>query len=142
LIDNTLFHAHTSGSVVAAQVYDRHSDRARVDLAIGDVGIGIRASLQNSPTRYDAPDDSPAIELALREHVSATGDPARGVGLTAVWRDIRALRGTTLVRSGTAACVIHPKALPSHSRGRGSIPGTVVALSIPCQQRQTPAPRV
>lgn len=47
---------------------------------VADGGIGIRRALARNPD-IDAPYDWTAIEYALRENVSGTGSPSRGMGL-------------------------------------------------------------
>jgi hypothetical protein len=130
LSDNTRFHAQTDGGVLAAQVYEQGRPNQRVDLALGDVGIGIRRSLQNN--EHESVDDADAIELALEEGVSGTGDPSRGYGLPSVVRRVRELGGQTTIRSGAGSRAIRPRS-DATSRLGTSLRGTVVGVSIPCR---------
>jgi hypothetical protein len=127
--DNLSFHAQTDSGIVAAQVYDRGSPQARVDLAIGDVGIGIARSLEGGD--HDPSTDLEAITLALTEFVSGTGDPTRGLGLPSVVENVRSVGGTTTIRTGRGIRVLHPRAEATDRVG-ARIPGTVVSVSIPC----------
>ena len=99
---NTRYHSGAAGGVVVAQVYKRGWQDERMDLAIGDAGIGIRASLLNSG-RYAPSDDGEAIQLALEYQVSAIDDPGRGVGLPTTAELVQGLLGTMKVRSGAAS---------------------------------------
>ncbi len=129
--ENARYHSGATGGVVAAQVYRRGSADERMDLAIGDAGMGIRASLYNSG-RYDPPDDGAAIELALEYQVTSTDDPGRGVGLPTTAEAVVGLKGTMTVRT----CAASRRLTPSSTRAplcRESIQGTVVGVSIPCR---------
>jgi anti-sigma regulatory factor (Ser/Thr protein kinase) len=97
LAGNAAEHSRSQrGAFVAAQAY---AQLGTIEIAVADVGIGIRASL-NDPTIED---DAHAIQAALQEGVTGRRDAAGnltdgGFGLPTA----AAESATLLVRSGSA----------------------------------------
>ena len=124
--DNVIFHAGSGGGWVAAQTYRRGTANERIDLAIGDTGVGIRRTMR----RHKPRSDGDAIRLALQFGVSGLADPGRGVGLAETADQIRSVGGRLLVRSGAGR-----RTVTRHSSVSTPVPalqGTVVGMSIPC----------
>jgi len=74
--------------------------------------------------------DWDALELAVRERVSGTGDPHRGIGLYGVSEDVRRPGCSLLLHSGLGSLEITERLEISARRTR-LFPGTLASLSIP-----------
>ena len=99
--------------------------------AIGDGGIGIRASLKrNKAHSSKVPYDWVAIDLASRERVSGTGDPTRGIGLSRISDEIRKTGRQMVLHSGAGVMAINEN-VESESRSVTLFPGTLTFVSIP-----------
>ena len=99
LMDNARQHADSPiGAFATVQFYDKPERGPRLICVVADGGVGIRATLSRVPTDFD--DDSKAIEHALNEHVSGTGDSNRGIGLTQVSEDMSVLGRELIIHSG------------------------------------------
>lgn len=104
---------------------------SRFGCVVADGGIGVRASLWKNPAlKSRANYDWDALELAVRERVSGTGDPHRGIGLYGVSEDIRKPGRNLLLHSGLGALEISEE-LESEARRTSLFPGTLAYLSIP-----------
>lgn len=133
MVANALEHSGEDAQVMA-QVYrspkgqpPHHDDRVQV--AIGDVGRGIRDSFSRSGV-FDALDDREAIEHALEYLTSSVvDDPGRGQGLSTTAEQVSGLRGTMIVRSDRARVRIHPGG--REWEDVAPIPGVLVCLSLP-----------
>lgn len=97
-------HSQTSFGYVAAQTYLVGQPRESVLFSVGDIGIGVRQSLQ--PLHHPDSDLS-AIRLALTEGVSGINEPGRGVGLPTLRDTALAQRGWMSVRSGASLLQIY-----------------------------------
>lgn len=104
---------------------------ARFICTVADGGIGVRASLcRNVALRSRVSYDWDALELAVRERVSGTGDPHRGIGLYGVSEDVRRPGRSLLLHSGIGSLEINEN-LESSARRTRLFPGTLAFLSIP-----------
>jgi hypothetical protein len=126
---NVVEHAGSpSGGFVAAQRYKAGSPDERIIVAVGDAGIGIRASLR---PRYGDMTDDAAIRRAVQWHVSRVPEEGRGQGLPGVVDGVRGLGGTVWIRSGVA--------LRRITRGRQTtvgvsrLNGPIVGARLPCR---------
>lgn len=93
--------ANPLGCYVAAQRYE--SPHRRTVLAVGDLGQGIPRHLKRQIP--DIEDDRRALQLAVRQGVTGTGDDVRGNGFYWVMKTARESRmryATLDVRSGNA----------------------------------------
>lgn len=102
--------------------------RNRVQVAIGDAGIGIRRSFLDSGRRQPN-DDLAAIGLALEYLVTSVDDPGRGQGLSTAAEQVTALEGHLVVRSGTGRVT-----LSRDEKTEEPVPllaGTLVCMSLP-----------
>jgi hypothetical protein len=134
IVGNALEHSG-SDALILGQVYRTsrggrppdHDDRVQV--VVGDVGRGIRASFL--ATGAQAPrDDLAAINLALEYLVSSvTDDPGRGQGLFTTMEQIVGLAGLMIVRSGAAKVTID--AAGRREQTVPPLPGVIVAMSLP-----------
>jgi hypothetical protein len=98
---------------------------------VADGGIGVYESLRkNEALRSRVSYDWDALELAVRERVSGTGDPHRGIGLYGVSEDVRRPGRSLLLHSGTGSLEITEE-LESAARRTRLFPGTLAFLSIP-----------
>jgi hypothetical protein len=98
---------------------------------VADGGIGVRASLcRNAALRSRVSFDWDALELAIRERISGTGDPHRGIGLYGVSEEVRRPQHSLLLHSGLGSLEIR-EILESSAKRTRLIPGTLAFLSIP-----------
>jgi len=103
----------------------------RFTCTVADGGIGVFTSLRrNEALRSRVSYDWDALELAVRERVSGTGDPHRGIGLYGVSEDLRSPGRSLLLHSGLGSLEITEK-LESAARRTRLFPGTLAFLSIP-----------
>ena len=70
-------------------------------LGVADCGIGIPTSLRRNPVHADVLDDTAAIALATKLHVTGTGEAHRGLGLDHVFETVKLFRGHCIIVSGT-----------------------------------------
>jgi hypothetical protein len=104
---------------------------SRFTCTVADGGIGVKASLlKNEALRSRISYDWDALELAVRERVSGTGDPHRGIGLYGVSEDVRRPGRSLLLHSGLGSLEI-TEDLESSARRTRLFPGTMAFLSIP-----------
>jgi hypothetical protein len=104
---------------------------SRFACTVADGGIGVSASLRKNPAlRSRVSYDWDALELAVRERVSGTGDPHRGIGLYGVSEDVRRPGSSLLLHSGLGSLEITEE-LESSARRTRLFPGTLAFLSIP-----------
>lgn len=124
---NVLDHSASERGWVAAQTYKQGKPGEYLVFAVGDAGRGLREGLAvHSPTS-----DRHAIELAVTEGVSGTGDTARGYGLPTIVTDAREMGGWTQICSGKATGT-YP-ATGERFSTNAHLPGTLVGCWIECQ---------
>ena len=135
---NIVEHAGTLGWV-AVQTYNwrRTLKRRVVVIAVADVGIGFRRSLEATQAkRYgDRWSDGTALEAALVQGVSRFRDPGRGQGLAGIRRYLGRWSGKLGVRSGTARFTLVPPwddDVPL-AHGLPEFPGSQILMIIPAQ---------
>lgn len=103
----------------------------RFTCTVADGGIGVLASLcRNEALRSRVSYDWDALELAVRERVSGTSDPHRGIGLYGVSEDVRRPNHSLLLHSGLGSLEITEE-LESSARRTRLFPGMLAFLSIP-----------
>lgn len=104
---------------------------SRFTCTVADGGIGVFRSLQrNEALRPRVNYDWDALELAVRERISGTGDPHRGIGLYGVSVDVRVPGRSLFLHSGLGSLEITEE-LESSARRTTLFPGTLAYLSIP-----------
>lgn len=101
-IDNVCEHSGSDGGWAALQQYKDRSDTRRVAFAVGDSGIGLRASLARA---IDVCSDRDAISRSVERGVSGTGDDTRGEGLADLIARVRARGGHVRLWSGNASAL-------------------------------------
>jgi hypothetical protein len=99
-----------------------------MEIAIADVGIGVRASLTKNPDYEHITDDLAAIEMAIKARVTSTPKRNAGFGLWVTSNLLAANGGELLVRSGYGA-VFRGSRNAAVVR-EAPLPGTLVVLRI------------
>jgi anti-sigma regulatory factor (Ser/Thr protein kinase) len=127
LAENVYYHADSPlGGVAAAQALPKSNE---VELAIVDLGIGIKESLSKNPIYHAAAaDDLTAIRLALVPTVTATPHRNSGYGLAFTQYLLGVNGGRLMVRSGHGHVQRGAKTVDRIESD--SLPGTVVGLRI------------
>ena len=98
---------------------------------MADGGIGIRATLERNPAlTHLVPYDWAAIDRAVRERISGTGEPTRGIGLFGVAEDMRMSGRSLIIHSGIGMLTINERVESRATRTR-MFPGTLASASIP-----------
>lgn len=120
----------TIGAYGLIQFHDYGAGQ-RFVCVVADGGIGIRRSLVRNPDLEPrVPYDWIAVEMAVRERVSGTGDATRGIGLFGVAEDMRRAGRSLIIHSGIGSLVISED-MQSNSRRTRLFPGTLTYASIP-----------
>lgn len=128
---NAAQHSESSVGAFATILFQSSPRGQRFACMVADGGIGIRSHLSRNPNllrRFAY--DWDALELAIRERVSGTGDPHRGIGLYGVSEDVRRPEHSLLLHSGLGSLEI-TEDLESSARRTRLFPGTLVFLAIP-----------
>jgi hypothetical protein len=129
---NAVEHANSNGGFVLAQRYDYH-DGAKLEVAVGDCGIGILKSLnQNKKIRGQFNSARQAITSVLQGGLSRLNDRYRGYGLHNMKDElIRAPDRSLTLRSGNGYAIIRTGRRP-YSAKCAYFPGTLGHAVIPC----------
>lgn len=100
---------------------------------VADGGIGIRRSLGRNPAHppEHLRDDWTAIEYAMNELVSGTGNPYRGIGLFGIMEDAIADNQSVIIRSGLGSLFINDENAGTGAMRTSLFPGTLACVSIP-----------
>lgn len=124
IAENVVHHADTPiGGFGAAQGWPRNNE---FEMAIVDLGVGMRASLTKNPDHADIGDDAEAITRALQPRVSATPERNAGIGLFITKLLLEANGGLLLIRSGYGS--VHAGSVDRAALEDAELPGTLVAL--------------
>lgn len=99
-----------------------------MSLVVGDPGRGIRASLKEAG--LSPVDDAAAIDLAVQEGVTGTGEVGRGIGLATVTEQAAALGGRVVIHS-LSGLLRWPGG--GNSSKVEPFPGSIVGVSVPCR---------
>ncbi len=128
---NAVQHSESQVGAFGCVQFRESEKGARFTCTVADGGIGVFASLRrNQALRSRVSYDWDALELAVRERVSGTGDPHRGIGLYGVSEDVRQPGRSLLLHSGAGSLEI-TEDLQSSARRTRLFPGTLAFLSIP-----------
>ena len=100
------------------------------DMVVTDQGPGIRATLERNPKLSPVETDSEAIGIAVRELVSGTGNPNRGIGLWMTVTEMRKPGRKLWVHSGSGLLTMYGDAEPE-LRGIEHRQGVLIRLTIP-----------
>jgi len=101
LCQNTFDHATNHCGFVAMQLYHQ-GERPFVELAVGDGGDGLQATLSRNPRHHDLRSDRIAIRRATQAGTSQFEDPTRGTGLYHLLRIGRKHGACIQIRTGVA----------------------------------------
>jgi hypothetical protein len=128
--ENVLDHAKSPiGALVAAQRYERTG----LEVAIVDLGVGIPNRLRENP-EFDRLADIDAVEHALRDGVTSTGEEGRGAGLAELISAAKRVgRSTLVIQSGQAHFTVSCRdgGNEIHRTMPGSpVPGTWISLRL------------
>lgn len=74
------------------------------EYVVCDAGIGVHRSLRKNPLYASIPDSCTAIELALRDGISAKAEKGRGMGFRPILIGLANLSRMVRFRSGDGAC--------------------------------------
>lgn len=131
LVLNAAQHSESAvGAFACVQFYEFRSG-PRFSCAVADGGIGVLAHLRrNAAIQSRVNYDWDALELAIRERVSGTGDPHRGIGLYGVSEEVRIPGRSLLLHSGHGSLEITER-LEIAARRTRLFPGTLAFFSIP-----------
>jgi anti-sigma regulatory factor (Ser/Thr protein kinase) len=129
---NAVQHSESEiGGLGFIQFYGTAAGR-RFICCVGDGGIGIRRSLErNEALRDKLFYDWDAIDLAVQERISGTGEKTRGIGLFGVVEDMRGAGRQLIIHSGIGRLTISED-VERESRRDVLFPGTLAFASIPC----------
>ncbi len=128
---NAAQHSESPVGAFACVQFFEFEGGSRFTCTVADGGMGVQAHLRrNKALRSRVSYDWDALELAVRERVSGTGDPHRGIGLYGVSEDVRRPGRSLLLHSGLGSLEINEE-LESSARRTRLFPGTLAFLSIP-----------
>jgi hypothetical protein len=133
--ENVLDHANSPiGALVAAQRYKTTG----LELAVVDLGLGIPAKLTSAP-EYAHISDLAAVERALDDGVTSTGEPGRGAGLMELRSTVqRAGSSTLIIQSGRAHVIVGSADEPTRLLTPSvPVPGTWIAIRLRPQRPTT-----
>ncbi len=116
----------TGSGFAALQLY---SDA--LEVAIGDIGIGVRVSLRENRT-YRNCTDAEAQLAVLLHGATRTGNPGRGNGFQITRKVVSGLRGTLVLQSGDTVTVCYKDTCRQLSCPE--FPGTQLRIRIPARR--------
>ena len=99
-------------------------------MVIADSGQGTRATLGGNPKLPQPETDAEAICLAIRELVSGSGIPTRGIGLWMTLTEMRKPSRKLWIQSGSGLLTMYGNVEPELQE-TGHWQGTMVGLTIP-----------
>jgi hypothetical protein len=128
--ENVLDHARSPiGALVAAQGYERTG----LEVAIVDLGVGIPNRLRGN-SQFGHLTDIEAVEHALRDGVTSTGEVGRGAGLAELIAAAEQVgRSTLVIQSGQAHFTVSSRDGTNHiyrTRPESAVPGTWISLRL------------
>lgn len=133
---NIVEHSEDAGLVgIQKYFFARRLGRNAVKIAVMDLGVGIRRSLEGKlATQFgQAWGDLLALERAFFHGASRYDDVGRGHGLAAVRRFVVRWKGKLVLRSGTARLSLVPPWARGVAKAEGLpyFPGTQLAMVLP-----------
>ncbi len=128
---NAAQHSESGIGAFGCVQFVEYQNGPKFTCTVADGGIGVLASLRrNEALRTRVSYDWDALDLAVRERVSGTGDPHRGIGLYGVSEDVRRPGHSLLLHSGLGSLEIK-KDQQRYAKRTRLFPGTLAFLSIP-----------
>lgn len=128
---NVIFHSDAEVGYVCAQRFTSQYQRRRpprLQIVVGDAGMGIRASLSRADPELEMAADTTAIREAVREGVTSRPGTHSGVGLSTVRRYADMFGGVLHIRSGQGVLIRRGKKY--RARTVPGLPGTIVAVEL------------
>lgn len=130
LASNAVQHSESPVGALGFIQFRRTQKGNRFICVVADGGIGIRAALERNPNLRDrVPYDWSAIELAVQERVSGTGEATRGIGLYYIAQDMQLAGRQMIIHSGQGWLSV--SALNDRAGRTTLFPGTLVSVEIP-----------
>ncbi len=127
-IDNVCEHSGSDGGWAALQQYKDKRGARRVAFAVGDSGMGLRASLTRA---IEVSSDQEAISRSVERGVSGTGDSTRGEGLADLIARVRARGGHVRLWSGQASALTGKNGGLLHTRNHPfAFEGTMIYATL------------
>lgn len=130
LVDNIFEHSESPQTALVVFVGDANS----FELAVGDAGIGVLASLRSNPAYSFLTDSGAALTFALTDGHSRFGRSAgRGNGFATLFRALRALDADLRFRSGDYALEVigrSPVLQGAHTSQKAHLQGFTVSLKL------------
>lgn len=131
LANNVVEHSRARGWVLAQRYRRQEGDV--IEIAIADMGQGVRASLRRNREYMNVADDSDALRVAVREGASRLRDPHRGYGLHHVTREIGDYPHRRLVlASGRGRLSVSNNGFVRTWERERRIPGLLAYAWVPC----------
>ena len=130
LVNNAAEHGMTEEGAHAHVRFMPHRRGHAFDMVVSDSGPGIRATLERNPALPVPETDAEAIGLAIRELVSGTGTPTRGIGLWMTVTEMGKPGRKLWVHSGSGLLTMYGSAGPE-LRETEHRQGTMARLTIP-----------
>lgn len=133
LCSNVLLHAKADfGGVAAMQTYRNKQDVRYLVIGIGDMGIGVRASLAaNEKLSGRLENDSQALGVAVQMGASRYASGGHGGGLPRVLDIARRYAGRVALRSGTGALAYNGVDEQRRAFETSVLPGTHLRIVLP-----------
>jgi hypothetical protein len=132
-VQNSFDHNPAIESFLAMQVYGS-GERRFLEIAMGDAGQGIRATLSQNPAYSYIASDVLAIQRSLERGVSASSDLTRGTGLFHLRDLTRKLSGSLEIRSGSAKVRMRADRPRATYLSVPAMAGVQVTLGLPTQR--------
>ena len=130
LANNAVQHSESPVGAFGFIQFRQTQKGRRFVCVVADGGIGIRKSLERNPNLNAlVPYDWTAIERALEERVSGTGDATRGIGLYAVAEEMQLAGRQMIIHSGQGMMSV--SALDDRAQRTTLFPGTLISVEIP-----------
>ena len=130
LVDNIFEHSEKANSGIVVFLGDSES----FEIAIGDSGIGVLASLRTNKAYSFLTDSASALSFALTDGHSRFGREAgRGNGFSTLFRALRSLDAELRFRSGNCALELAdrgPRLDRAHASQKAFLQGFVVTLRL------------
>lgn len=133
LCSNVLLHAQADfGGVAAMQTYRNKQDVRYLVIGIGDMGIGVRASLAgNEKLSGRLENDSQALGVAVQMGASRYASGGHGGGLPRVLDIARRYAGRVALRSGSGALAYNGVDEQRRAFETSMLPGTHLRIVLP-----------
>jgi hypothetical protein len=127
---NAVQHSESSVGAFGFIQFFEFEQGERFVFGVADGGIGIRRSLARNPVlQAKLYYDWTAIDLAVKERVSGTGDATRGIGLFGVFEDMRVPGRELIIHSGIGSLRL-TEDTQREARRTSLFPGTLAYASI------------